>query len=99
MEISFSPQPSATVTIKDGGHNFRQQNTEHLLAKITPALQTNNNLAFFKIIYGILGLCTDSARSIMSVGGRVFYLLVPRVCNLLPSLYNSVESNQTMTHR
>ena len=34
-EISFSPQPSAAIKIKDGGHNFCQQNTEHSLAKIT----------------------------------------------------------------
>ena len=35
----FSPQPSAAIKIKDGGHDFRQENTEHSLVKITPALQ------------------------------------------------------------
>ena len=39
VKISFSLQPSASTAIKDGGHNFRQENTEHSLAKVTPALQ------------------------------------------------------------
>ena len=37
--IYFSPQPSAAIKIKDGGHNIRYEITEHSLAKITPALQ------------------------------------------------------------
>ena len=39
VQISFSPQPSAAIKIKDEGYNFRYGNTEHLLAKITLALQ------------------------------------------------------------
>ena len=35
-------QPSAAIKIKDGGHNFRSQNTEHSLAKITPTLQAKS---------------------------------------------------------
>ena len=39
LQISFSPQPSDAIKIKEGGHNFHQESTEHSLAKITPALQ------------------------------------------------------------
>ena len=39
VQIYFSPLPSAAIKIKDGGHNFRYEITEHSLAKITPALQ------------------------------------------------------------
>ena len=39
VQIYFSPQPSTVIKIKDGGHNIRYEITEHLLAKITPALQ------------------------------------------------------------
>ena len=35
----FFSQPSVAIKIKDGSHNFRQENTEHSLAKIMPALQ------------------------------------------------------------
>ena len=35
----YSPQPSAAIKIKDGGHNIRYEITYHSLAKITPALQ------------------------------------------------------------
>ena len=38
----FSPQPSAAIKFKDGGHNFRKEITEHPFAKITPALWANN---------------------------------------------------------
>ena len=38
----FSPQPSAVIKIKDGGHNFRYEITELSLAKITPAQQANS---------------------------------------------------------
>ena len=41
VKCSCSPQPSAAVKIKDGGHNFRLENTKHSLAKITPALQVS----------------------------------------------------------
>ena len=39
LQISFSPQPSDAIKIKEGGYNFHQESTEHSLAKITPALQ------------------------------------------------------------
>ena len=39
VQIYFSPQPSTAIKIKEGGHNFRYEITEHSLAKITPALQ------------------------------------------------------------
>ena len=39
FQIYFSPQPSAAINIKDGGHNIRYEITEHSLDKITPALQ------------------------------------------------------------
>ena len=39
VQISFSPQPSTTVKIKDSNYNFHQDNTEHSPAKITPALK------------------------------------------------------------
>ena len=34
VQISFSPQPSAAIKIKAGGHNFLWKNTEHPLTKI-----------------------------------------------------------------
>ena len=42
VQIYFSPQPSAAIKFKDGGHNFRKEITEHPFAKITPALWANN---------------------------------------------------------
>ena len=39
VKISFSPQLTTAIKIKDGGHNYRWKNTEYSLAKITPALQ------------------------------------------------------------
>ena len=39
VQISFSPQPSAVIKIKDGDHNFHEENPKHSLAKITPAMQ------------------------------------------------------------
>ena len=48
LSINFhSPQPSAAIKIKDGGHNIRYEITSHSLAKITPALQAMwNKLTF-----------------------------------------------------
>ena len=37
VQISFSPQSSAAIKLKDGGHN-----AELSLAKITPALQDSS---------------------------------------------------------
>ena len=37
VQISFSPQSSAAIKLKDGGHN-----AELSLAKITPALQASS---------------------------------------------------------
>ena len=34
----FLSQPSTAIKIKDGGHNFCLENTEHLLAKLMSAL-------------------------------------------------------------
>ena len=39
VQICFFPQPSAAIKIKDGGHKFRYEITEHSLARITLALQ------------------------------------------------------------
>ena len=39
VQILFFPQPSAAIKIKDGGHKFRYEITEHSLARITLALQ------------------------------------------------------------
>ena len=39
VQISFSPQPSASIEIKDSSHNFCYENTEHSLAKIKPVLR------------------------------------------------------------
>ena len=41
VQISFSPQPSTGIQIKDGDHNLLKENTEHSLAKITRPLQAN----------------------------------------------------------
>ena len=38
VQIYFSPQPSAAIKIKNGGHSIRYEITEHSLAKITPLL-------------------------------------------------------------
>ena len=38
VKISFSPQLTIAINIKDGGHNYRWKNIEYSLAKITPAL-------------------------------------------------------------
>ena len=39
VQISFSPQPSAAVKIKDGSYNFHlKKKSEHLLTKTMPAL-------------------------------------------------------------
>ena len=38
VQISFISQSSTVVKIKDGGHNFRYENTEHSLVEIPPAL-------------------------------------------------------------
>ena len=38
-QILSLPKPSAAIKIKDGGYNFRLENTEHLLAKIKAVLQ------------------------------------------------------------
>lgn len=37
VKISFSPKPSAAIKIKDVGHNFQWENTEHFFTKITHA--------------------------------------------------------------
>ena len=47
-KIDFSLQPSAAIKIKDGGHNFRYEITEHSPAKITPALQARKKVVFLK---------------------------------------------------
>ena len=46
VQIYFSPQPSAAIKIKNGGHNIRYEITEHSLAKITSALQAKNAFYF-----------------------------------------------------
>ena len=38
------------IKIKDGGHNFRYKNTEHSLAKITPALQARKRMVFLQTL-------------------------------------------------
>ena len=42
--------PPCCIKIKDGGHNFRYENTEHSLAKITPALQARKRMAFLQTL-------------------------------------------------
>ena len=44
VQICFSPQPSAAIKIKDGGHNVRYEISEHSLAKITPAFRAMGTL-------------------------------------------------------
>ena len=41
VQISFSPQPSAAVKIKDGSYNFYQDSVKHSPAEITLALQAS----------------------------------------------------------
>ena len=43
----YSPQPSAAIKIKDGGHNIHDEITQHLLAKIMPALQATATFDLF----------------------------------------------------
>ena len=51
VQIYFPPQPSASIKIKDGGYNFREENTEHTLAKITPTQQASMTLNWFVVIH------------------------------------------------
>ena len=44
VQIYFSPQPSAAIKIKDGGHNVRYEISEHSLAKIAPAFRAKGPL-------------------------------------------------------
>ena len=49
-----SPQPSAAIKISDGSCNFRQDNTRHSPAKITPAPQANTSLKGTREIWPVL---------------------------------------------
>ena len=49
-----SPQPSAAIKISDGSCNFRQDNTGHSPAKITPAPQANTSLKGTREIWPVL---------------------------------------------
>lgn len=46
----FSPQPSAAIKTKDGGNNFRQENTDQSLTKITPALWAKIKQACYLVL-------------------------------------------------
>ena len=39
VQISFFPQPSAVIRIKDSSYDFHPENSKHLLANIAPAPQ------------------------------------------------------------
>ena len=45
-QISFFTQNFAGVKIKDGSNDFHQENIEHSLGKITPALQANTDIVW-----------------------------------------------------
>ena len=67
VQISFFSQPSATFKIKVGGHNFCQENTEYLLAKIMTTLQARYQTSSSVVhIYRILHVAN----------GNKFYLWV-----------------------
>ena len=40
----FPSSAFRSIKIKDGGYNFREENTEHTLAKITPTQQASMTL-------------------------------------------------------
>ena len=46
----FSPQSSAAIKTKDGGNNFRQENTDQSLTKITPALWAKIKQACYLVL-------------------------------------------------
>ena len=50
VQIFFSPQPSAAIKTKDGGNNFRQENTDQSLTKITPALWAKIKQACYLVL-------------------------------------------------
>ena len=57
IQISLSPQPSASVKLKNGRYYFHQENSEHSLATITPALQaTMLSNTMFKAIVSVFQL-------------------------------------------
>ena len=75
VQISFSPQPSAAVKIKDGGHSFREENTEHSLAKNTPALQTTKIRAIICCSCRLMGFCRRSSiGACLLVCDQLFFL-------------------------
>ena len=75
VQISFSPQPSAAIKIKDGGHSFREENTEHSLAKNTPALQTTKIWVIICCSCRLMGFCRRSSiRACLLVCDQLFFL-------------------------
>ena len=47
----FPSSAFRSIKIKDGGYNFREENTEHTLAKITPTQQASMTLNWFVVIH------------------------------------------------
>ena len=75
VQISFSPQPSAAIKIKDGGHSFREENTEHSLAKNTPAMQTTKIWAIICCSCRLMGFCRRSSiTACLLVCDQLFFL-------------------------
>ena len=56
VQIYFPPQTSASIKIKDGGYNFREENTEHTLAKITPTQQASMTLNWLVVIHSYVAI-------------------------------------------
>lgn len=82
VQISFSPQPSASVKLNDDRRNSPQENTEHTPAKITRALQAT-----------IWSLKTVSAEIFLlarSLSSTIYFCLVMSSVKFLIDTHQSI---------
>ena len=73
VQIDFSPQLSAAIIIKDGGHNFRYEITEHSLAKITPAPQATQGQENICSILTRVSNCDKLTIAFIIIGGHCLF--------------------------
>ena len=94
VQILFSPQLSAAIWIRDDGYNFRWVDTEHSLAKITPALQprlnTTDQLYITQLSYTALSLHIDRLTT--------YDLLLLQGVQSLRTRHNNQTTNEFSSH-
>ena len=73
VQIDFSPQLSAAIIIKDGGHNFRYETTEHSLVKITPAPQATQGQENISSILTRVSNCDKLTIAFIIIGGHCLF--------------------------